>query len=187
MTLKTITTQVVETSVTVNNNSPIQDYVQPDDHTQPSNEMTPRFKTFTVPEVFVKVSSAQFPSVSLRRTPFELALSVHLREMIGSQIKGLRKTGANFRYPFYRGVRLIEVSVKRESTVYPNFCDVSDTFARFNTQWRGELVEESQDLLSSNLLVSTVSYKKSPLSSSTMLCGQSNRWCNSCFYEQIRR
>ena len=30
-----ITAQVVETSVTVNNNSPIQDYVQPDDQTQP--------------------------------------------------------------------------------------------------------------------------------------------------------
>ena len=29
------TVQVVETSVTVNNNSPIQDYVHPDDHTQP--------------------------------------------------------------------------------------------------------------------------------------------------------
>ena len=28
------TAQVVETSVTVNNNSPIQDYVHPDDHTQ---------------------------------------------------------------------------------------------------------------------------------------------------------
>ena len=27
--------QVVETSVTVNNNSPIQDYVHPDDQTQP--------------------------------------------------------------------------------------------------------------------------------------------------------
>ena len=29
------TSQVVETSVTVNNNSPIQDYVHPDDQTQP--------------------------------------------------------------------------------------------------------------------------------------------------------
>ena len=64
----------------------------------------------------------------------ELALNVHLREMMESQIKGLRKVGTNFRHPFYRGVRLIEVSVKRESIVYPNFCDVSDTFARFNTQ-----------------------------------------------------
>ena len=31
-------------SVTVNNNSPIQDYVHPDDHTQPTYEMTPGFK-----------------------------------------------------------------------------------------------------------------------------------------------
>ena len=31
------TAQVVETSVTVNNNSPIQDYVHPDDQTQPFN------------------------------------------------------------------------------------------------------------------------------------------------------
>ena len=41
------TAQVVETSVTVNNNSPIQDYVHPDDQTQPTFEMTPRFKPFT--------------------------------------------------------------------------------------------------------------------------------------------
>ena len=46
------TAQVVETSVTVNNNnSPIQDYVQPDDHTQLTDEMTPRFKPFTVLDV----------------------------------------------------------------------------------------------------------------------------------------
>ena len=32
------TTQVVETSVTVNNNSPIQDYFDPDDQTQPTFE-----------------------------------------------------------------------------------------------------------------------------------------------------
>ena len=41
------TAQVVETSVTVNNNSPIQDYVHPDDQSQPF-EMTPGFKPFTV-------------------------------------------------------------------------------------------------------------------------------------------
>ena len=35
------TIQVVETSVTVNNNSPIQDYVHPDDQAQPTFEMTP--------------------------------------------------------------------------------------------------------------------------------------------------
>ena len=35
LTLKMTTAQVVETSVTVNNNSSIQDYVHPDDQTQP--------------------------------------------------------------------------------------------------------------------------------------------------------
>ena len=44
--LKMTTAQVVETSVTVNN-SPIQDYVHPDDQTQPTFEMTPGFKPFT--------------------------------------------------------------------------------------------------------------------------------------------
>ena len=37
LTLKMTTAQVVETSVTVNDNSPIQDYVNPDDQTQPTN------------------------------------------------------------------------------------------------------------------------------------------------------
>ena len=47
-TLKMTTAQVVETSVTVNNNSPIQDYVPPYDQTQPTLDMTPGFKPFTV-------------------------------------------------------------------------------------------------------------------------------------------
>ena len=42
------TAQVLETSVTVNNNSPIQDYVHPEDQTQPTFEMTPGYKPFTV-------------------------------------------------------------------------------------------------------------------------------------------
>ena len=44
---KMATAQVVETSVTVNNNSLIQDYVHPDDQTQPTFEMNPGFKPFT--------------------------------------------------------------------------------------------------------------------------------------------
>ena len=47
------TTQVVETSVTVNNNSPIQDYIHSDDQTQPTFEMTPGFKPFTIISVVV--------------------------------------------------------------------------------------------------------------------------------------
>ena len=38
LTLKKTTAQVVEMSVTVKNNSPIQDYVHPDDQTQPTFE-----------------------------------------------------------------------------------------------------------------------------------------------------
>ena len=38
MQMKMTTVQVVEMSVTVNNNSPIQDYVHPNDQTQPSFE-----------------------------------------------------------------------------------------------------------------------------------------------------
>ena len=48
LTLKMTTAQVVETSVTVNNNSPIQDYVHPDDQSQATFEMTPGFKPFTI-------------------------------------------------------------------------------------------------------------------------------------------
>ena len=36
LTVKMTAAQVVETSVTVNNNSPILDYVHPDDQTQPT-------------------------------------------------------------------------------------------------------------------------------------------------------
>ena len=48
LTLKMTTPQVDETPVTVNKNSPIQDYVHPDDQTQPTFEMTPGFKPFTI-------------------------------------------------------------------------------------------------------------------------------------------
>ena len=40
--------RIVETPVTVNNNSPIEDYVHPDDQSQIIFEITPWFKSFTV-------------------------------------------------------------------------------------------------------------------------------------------
>ena len=54
LTLKMPTAQVVETSVTVNN-SPIQDYVHPEDQTQPF-EMTPGFKPFTMTRIVISTS-----------------------------------------------------------------------------------------------------------------------------------
>ena len=48
LTLKMTTAQVVEMSVTVNKNSLIYDYIHLDDQTQPTLEMTPGFRPFTV-------------------------------------------------------------------------------------------------------------------------------------------
>ena len=54
LTLKMTTgAQVVEKTVTVNNNGPIQDYVHPDNQTQPTFEMTPWFKPFTELTLFI--------------------------------------------------------------------------------------------------------------------------------------
>ena len=53
--LKMTTARVVETSVTVNN-SPIQDYVHADDHTQPTFEMTPGFKPFTAFKIVAAIN-----------------------------------------------------------------------------------------------------------------------------------
>ena len=53
------TAQAVETSVTVNNNSPIQDYVHPDDQTRPTFEMTPGFKPFTIETINVVQRDSQ--------------------------------------------------------------------------------------------------------------------------------
>ena len=53
------TAEVVETSVTVNN-SPIQDYVHPDDQTQPTFEMTPGFKPFTMMKILAIRYSTTF-------------------------------------------------------------------------------------------------------------------------------
>ena len=54
-----MTTALVETSVTDNNNSPIQDYVHPDDQTQPTYEMPPGFKPFTVMTTLLTTNNFQ--------------------------------------------------------------------------------------------------------------------------------
>ena len=53
------TAQVVETSVTVNNNSPIQDYVPPYDQTQPTFEMTPGLTPFTKKKLSVYLGNIE--------------------------------------------------------------------------------------------------------------------------------
>ena len=65
------TAQVVETSVTLTNNSPIQDYVLPDDHTQPTYESIKtctetaarrhKLFVFCIPRVQIVVWTMDFP------------------------------------------------------------------------------------------------------------------------------
>ena len=64
LTLKMTTAQVVETSVTVNN-SPIQDYVHPDDHTQPTYEMTPGFKPFILTFLSVEFAYLSYTNTEI--------------------------------------------------------------------------------------------------------------------------
>ena len=59
------TTQVVEMSVTANNNSPIQDYIHPDDQTQPTFEMTPGFKPFTKNLLLTKPVQSRWLGIGL--------------------------------------------------------------------------------------------------------------------------
>ena len=56
LTLKMTTTKVVETSVTVNNNSSIQDYVHPYDQTQPT------FQPYWVQTFSQKFVAVHFPA-----------------------------------------------------------------------------------------------------------------------------
>ena len=62
LTLKMTTAQVVKTSATVNNNSPIRDYVHPDNQTQPTFEMTPGFKPFTKLLILIDLEAALLSS-----------------------------------------------------------------------------------------------------------------------------
>ena len=93
LTLKVTTAQVVETSVTVNNNSPIQDCVHPDDQTQPTYEMTPGFKPFTE-ELYVskKVEENAIASEDKSCRPKTITAK---NSLCVSQPLSLKKSGEN--------------------------------------------------------------------------------------------
>ena len=55
LTLKMTTAQVVETSVTVNNNSPIQDYVHPENQTQPTFENRLCYVLSLIPDMLLSL------------------------------------------------------------------------------------------------------------------------------------
>ena len=52
--------------------SPIQDYIHPDDHTQPTYQMTPGFKPFTVIQKTgdIQLTDYQRPCTNLEKTVY---------------------------------------------------------------------------------------------------------------------
>ena len=74
--LLTTTSVTQVTSVTVNNNSPIQDYVHPDDQTQPTFEMTPGFKPFTL-TLYLTLLTLIVATLALKFLCFAFVIGLH--------------------------------------------------------------------------------------------------------------
>ena len=108
------TAQVVETSVTVNNNSPIQDYIHPDDQTQPTFKMTPGFKPFTI---IIKKITINFINI--------FQTSCHL-QVKNSNVKTY-KAQKSYYYHHYHHRHIIYVMISwllqliRQDTIYNSF------------------------------------------------------------------
>ena len=89
------TAQVVETSVTVNNNSPNQDYVHPDDQTQPTFEMTPGLKPFTIKYI---EEPHKGQATHLQSKQEQMVKKLFFKKLIYSKTLIL---SSNFTAPFY--------------------------------------------------------------------------------------
>ena len=93
VTLMMTSAQVVETSVTVTDNSPFQDYPHPDDHTTRST-VTPGFKPFTV--IFTEPEENNcfsiIAKVMFRATAFSFILLI----LLISSLKKSRSRAAPF-------------------------------------------------------------------------------------------
>ena len=76
------TAKVVETSVTVNNNSPVQDYVHPNDHTQPTYNLFGLFGRLCLKLMRVIVPQAYDTKVTTYPSPKStLTLTSHLGQI----------------------------------------------------------------------------------------------------------
>ena len=79
LTLKMTTPQVDETPVTVNKNSPIQDYVHPDEQTQPTFEMTRGFKPFTIIIIMMMMMIKVMVMVMMNNFSIEFSAGISLK------------------------------------------------------------------------------------------------------------
>ena len=85
MTLKITTAQVVETSVTVSNNSPIQDYAHPDDQSQPTFQALV-IQFVCVPSILRNKKTATHPLVLTTLIFAAETESDKLQEMINTDL-----------------------------------------------------------------------------------------------------
>ena len=113
LTLKMTTTQVVETSVTINNKRPIQDYVHLDDYIPPTYEMTPGFKPFTFCISVIQQQQHQF----------YLYATLIYRDIYKNTIKYRENTGC----PYW------PLRVKKIGQLY--FMTILDFFIRVRKNW----------------------------------------------------
>ena len=89
------TAQVDEMSVTVNDNSPILDYIHLDDQTQPTCEMTPGFKPFTKiqcnNDTLKKAQTRKMTTLFKRETNAESLMSTKLWLIPGDKYEYILK------------------------------------------------------------------------------------------------
>ena len=85
------TTQVVETSVTINNKRPIQDYVHLDDYIPSTYEMTPGFKPF-----IFSISVTQQQQQQQQQHQFYLYSTLIYRDIYKNTLKYGENTGCPY-------------------------------------------------------------------------------------------
>ena len=124
------TAQVVETSVTVNNNSPIQDYVHPDDQTQPFEGCSWLLQTLkatqkvpstigtglATPSFYIAVyeATSTFTGIDIKKKARNvgvimdnnLSFSVHINEVCKNATPAIRSIGCTGKYRSYDGLKI---------------------------------------------------------------------------------
>ena len=131
LTLKMTTAQIVETSVSVNNNSPIQNYVHPNDQTQPTFEMTPGFKPFTILKFLREYGKKGENKRKFHRTQ---ELNVYLSEFI---IAARTNVSRLLTEESYQALTVILQGANNGKgySLIPNFRDWAETHWKQSKKW----------------------------------------------------
>ena len=138
LTLNMTTAQVVETSVIVNNNSPIQNYVHPNDQTQPTFEMTPGFKPFTILKFLREYGKKGENKRKFHRTQ---ELNVYLSEFIIAARTNVSRLLTEESYQALT-VILQGANMGKGYSLISNFRDWAETHWKQSKKWNEKKAEE---------------------------------------------